>query len=103
MIDNFNHAHTPLFLKKLNAKLADNLKVQERNDSDEHLKRLVTLRHKLVMRALRQLPSSKLSSFAKNELTVNEFLEDVIKELRSQVKNNLVELSRAKKAAKSYE
>lgn len=103
MINNFNHAHTPLFLKKLNAKLADNLKVQERNDSDEHLKRLVTLRHKLVMRALRQLPSSKLSSFAKNELTVNEFLEDVIKELRSQVKNNLVELSRAKKAAKSYE
>lgn len=103
MIDNINHAHTPLFLKKLNAKLADNLKVQERNDSDEHLKRLVTLRHKLVMRALRQLPSSKLSSFAKNELTVNEFLEDVIKELRSQVKNNLVELSRAKKAAKSYE
>ena len=103
MIDNFNHAHTPLFLKKLNAKLADNLKVQERNDSDEHLKRLVKLRHKLVMRALRQLPSSKLSSFAKNELTVNEFLEDVIKELRSQVKNNLVELSRAKKAAKSYE
>ena len=103
MIDNFNHAHTPLFLKKLNAKLAENLKVQERTDLDEHLKRLVTLRHKLIMRALKQLPSSKLSSFAKNELIVNEFLENFIKELRSQIKNNLVELSRAKKAAKSYE
>ena len=103
MIDNFNHAHTPLFLKELNAKLADNLKAHDRTDSDEHLKRLVTLRHKLVMRALKQLPSSKLSSFAKNELIVNEFLENFTKELRSQIKNNLVELSRAKKAAKSYE
>lgn len=103
MIDNFNHAHTPLFLKKLNAKLADNLKAQDRADSDEQLTRLVTLRHKLVTRALKQLPSSKLSSFAKNELIVNESLENIIKELRSQIKNNLVELSRAKKAAKSYE
>ena len=40
-----------------------------------------------------------------NEITsdINELLENFIKELRSQIKNNLVELSRAKKAAKSYE
>ena len=102
MLDRLNHAFTPPFLRKLNADLASYLAVEERNESEDKLVRLMALRHRLVVRELKRLTASTLPSFAKNELNVNKYLEEVVRDFQSQVKKEIVGFSRAQKAAKSY-
>jgi hypothetical protein len=102
MLDNLNHAFTPLFLRKLNTDLAKYLAIEERNESEDKLVRLMALRHRLVVRELKRLPASTLSSFAENELNVNRYLDKVVRDFQSQVKKEIVGFTRAQKAAKSY-
>ena len=102
MLDSLNHDFTPLFLRKLNTDLANCLAVEERNKLEDKLVRLMVLRHRLVVRELKRLPASTLPSFAENELNVNQYLEEVVRDFQSQVKKEIVDFFRAQKAAKRY-
>ena len=91
MLNKLNHRFTPLFLQKLNTELESCLTAEKEDFSDEKLKQLIALRHRIVIRELKRTSASDSAPFAANELEVNKYIDDLIQNYRLDVKTDIVD------------
>jgi len=101
-VDKLNHSSTPLFLSKVNAAIAVCVAAEPAALSIETFHHLISLRHSLVLRELSRLSGNERTTFAENELIINQELEELALKLKLAAKEEIVGFSRAQKAAKRY-
>ncbi|MBM88324.1 hypothetical protein [Alteromonas sp.] len=94
------HDLTPPFLSLVNDKLAALLKEVEVETA--FLLRLVSLRHKLVVRELNRARLKNKKQFVKSEIECNKQLESITYRLREEAKSEVISLKRASHAVKRY-
>lgn len=96
------HDLTPPFLSLVNDKLAALLKEVEVEVETAFLLRLVSLRHKLVVRELNRARLKNRKQFVKSEIECNKQLESITYRLREKAKSEVINLKRASHAVKRY-
>lgn len=97
-----NHCETPPFLQAVNTELAACLSSSREEFSTERFRYLSQIRHKVVVRALRRLDDDSKSKFAKEELEINQKLEELAQGLLDNAKKEAVKFSRGRAAVKKY-
>ena len=97
-----NHELTPLFLQVVNAELATCLSSATEEFSTERFRYLSQVRHKVVVRALLRLEENQRASFSKNEILINQKLEELAHGLLENAKKEAVNFSRGRAAVKKY-
>lgn len=97
-----NHCETPPFLQAVNTELAACLSSSSEEFSTERFRYLSQIRHKVVVRALRRLDGDKKTKFAKEELEINQKLEELAQGLLDNAKKEAVNFSRGRAAVKKY-
>ena len=97
-----DHCETPPFLQAVNTELAACLSSSSEEFSSERFRYLSQIRHKVVVRALRRLDGDKKTKFAKEELEINQKLEELAQGLLDNAKKEAVNFSRGRAAVKKY-
>ena len=97
-----NHELTPLFLQVVNAELATCLSSATEEFSTERFRYLSQVRHKVVTRALLRFDCDKKIAFSKNEIKINQKLEELAQGLLDNAKKEAVNFSRGRAAVKKY-
>tara|TARA_A200000113_G_scaffold203193_2_gene198118 strand:+ start:1584 stop:1901 length:318 start_codon:yes stop_codon:yes gene_type:complete len=95
-----NHDFTPPFLSLVNDRIEDLLQGGEVETA--FLFKLVSLRHKLVVRELKNARLKNKQQFVKCEIECNKKLENITYRLRDEAKSEVINLKRANHAVKRY-
>jgi hypothetical protein len=97
-----NHEYTPLFLQAVNAELSACLSSDIEAFSTERFRYLSQIRHKVVVRALSRLEGDAKKAFSRNEIAINQKLEELAQGLLENAKDEAVKFSRGRAAVKKY-